>query len=104
MRISVNLNDLTPQQWRWVDEIWRPEPLGRNDMRACAMLAGPRGVARHIEVSVAELILAIGELERIDRFGLLAEAALTPDALPDHHPGDGKPPRTPAPVNDDLDL
>ena len=93
MRITIEVSDLLPAQQEWIRKTFAPEPVEPGQIRACVTLNHGTG-SIHSEMAVTTFLLQLGELVRVGR---LAEAALTPDALPTF------PYRTPAPVNDLLD-
>lgn len=88
MRLATTLTDLTPEEWALAQSILRPSyEINPEAVRVClTVVHGPE--ERHVELPLGtfvEVITALG-LERMFRkFHQLrtAQAALTPDALPD---------------------
>lgn len=81
MKIAIRVQDVTPAQWEWllehVDTVW---PLETGGVPVCVQFEGAGGEILHREIGVRRWLEIIGELRGVT---LLAEAALTPDSLPD---------------------
>lgn len=82
MRITVKVSDVTPAQWDWlltnVRQEWTFLP---EDVRVCVTFEEPGGLGHaHREIEAREWVQIVSQLAALSR---KAEAALTPDALPD---------------------
>lgn len=82
MRIRIDVEQVTPAQWRWLLENVRQEyRFEAKAVRMCVTFtAADGGEHLHREIEVKEWVRIVEELKRVT---YLAEAALTPDSLPD---------------------
>ena len=76
---------MTPAQWDWLlTNVQQEWSFQDDDIRACVTFEEPGGLGHaHREIEVREFVRIVGELALITR---RAEAALTPDVLPDVWP------------------
>lgn len=79
MRITINIEDLTPGQWGWLDRhIGRVARTRPEETRMCVTMVSPDAV-RHVEMDPSSFLELVSALQVIS---LRTEAVLTPDALP----------------------
>lgn len=85
MRIRIDIDQVTPAQWRWLlDNVRQEYRFEAKAIRMCVTFtAAAGGEHLHREIEVKEWVRIVEELKRVS---FLAEAALTPDALPDAGP------------------
>lgn len=92
MRTRIKVTDLTLRQWDHLQDVLPAEhDIPEGAVRMCVEfeidLPGQiRG--RHVEMPVRTFVRMMTQLQRIERYEpdalMVATAALTPDALPDH--------------------
>lgn len=84
MRARVKITDLNLAQWDRVHERVRTSyEIEPGAATVCAVFELAPMTERHVEMPVQEFATLMVELSNIHNTGLVAEAALTPDALPD---------------------
>lgn len=81
MKVGVTVSDLTPDQWRQIQDLPVSVEIPAGVARACVVFTGGSAEERHVELP-ARMLAAT--LERLFRIEQTAKAVLTPDALPDH--------------------
>jgi len=89
MRARVTITHLSPGQWRRLQVRLKTDyiiPAGTPTVCAVFELSEQniQGEERHAEMPVFEFSMLVAELAQVGASELVAEATLTPDALPDH--------------------
>jgi hypothetical protein len=84
VRAQVKIADLNLAQWdRLQERVQTSYEVKPGEPTVCAVFELAPMSERHAEMPVFEFATLMAELAQIENTGLVAEAALTPDALPD---------------------
>jgi hypothetical protein len=83
MRTRIKISDLTIRQWDWLQDNLPDSPkLSPDAVRVCVEfeLSDELLLDRHVEMTARMFVALMTTLSRLET----AQAALTPDELPDH--------------------
>ena len=82
MRTRIKVTDLSLTQWDWLqDHLPESREFGPDAVRMCVEFELTAELSpRHVEMPPREFVALMTTLARLET----AQAALTPDALPDH--------------------